>query len=82
MSEMRIADCQHAFSFPMLTSGHTRQQAVLLGRYAIRSEHASAGHCTRGHFISNVSALHVQMAHRSKPFGGKYGYQDEPAEWN
>lgn len=64
------------------TSGHTRQHAVLFGRYATLSAHASAGHWTRGHLISNVLALHVQIAHRSNPFGGKYGYQDDPAEWN
>lgn len=68
--------------FRLLTSGQTRQHAVLFGRYAIFSGHASAGHWTRGHLISNVVELHVQMAHRSKPFGGKYGYHDEPAEWN
>lgn len=68
------------FLFKFLTSGHFRQQAVLFGRYAIFSEHVSAGHCTRGHLTSKVDALHVQMAHRSKPFGGRYGYQDDPAE--
>lgn len=65
-----------------ITSGHFLQHAPLLGRYATLSEHVSAGHWTRGHLISSVIESHVQMVHRSNPFGGRYGYHDEPAKWN
>lgn len=61
-----------------LTSGHLLQQAFLSGRYASFSLQLSGGHCTLGHDTSKLFASHVQTAHVSKPFGGKYGCHDDP----
>lgn len=51
--------------FKSLTLGHFLQQAFLSGLNATFSEQFSDGHCTLGHFISNVIGSQVQTAHVS-----------------
>lgn len=64
------------------TSGQIEQHDVAFGMNAYCAEHVSDGHGMRGHLTPSVVGSHVQIAHLSNPWGGKYGYHDEPTEWN
>lgn len=65
-----------------LTSAQTEQHDVWLGMITCAAEHVNAGHGVGEHLMSSVIGSQVQMVHLSKPCGGKYGYHEEPAEWN